>query len=144
MAVRSSTDHHNEPKIFFTQGAANFFRDVLKLDPQEVSLRFEAWVLNKLHTWGILRHLSTIVLMLIHVTIVPIDADTTSMPKLTKAISICPPAYYADIVCERARVHRPHFFDLKDDASTFSGAGGSTRAPQHLIHENLINTMYYI
>ncbi|CRK36293.1 hypothetical protein BN1708_019972, partial [Verticillium longisporum] len=34
--------------------------------------------------------------------------------RATKAVSICPPAYYADIVCERARVHRPEYFDVSD------------------------------
>lgn len=52
MAVRTSTEHHNEPKIFFTQGANNFFRNILKLDPRDVALKFEAYVVNKLHAPG--------------------------------------------------------------------------------------------
>ena len=57
--------------------------------------------------------------------------------RATKAISICPPAYYADIVCERARVHRP---DYADDTSVSSGES----SPAREIHENLRNSMYYI
>ncbi|KAJ0167680.1 Protein argonaute-3 [Colletotrichum tanaceti] len=62
--------------------------------------------------------------------------------RATKAVSICPPAYYADIVCERARVHRPEHFDVSDTASSISGASGLTTARR--VHENLKNTMYYI
>ncbi|XP_044724118.1 piwi domain-containing protein [Hirsutella rhossiliensis] len=40
-----------------------------------------------------------------------------------KAVSICPPAYYADIVCERARAYRPEIFE---------------------VHETLKDTIYYI
>ncbi|KAJ0329299.1 hypothetical protein COL922a_012927 [Colletotrichum nupharicola] len=63
----------------------------------------------------------------------------------TKAVSICPPAYYADIVCERARLHRPHLFDVSDAASTATGAS-QTATPSNAIqvHPNLRDTMYYI
>lgn len=62
--------------------------------------------------------------------------------RATKAVSICPPAYYADIVCERARVHRPEHFDVSDTASTVTAA--SSLAASKLVHENLKDTMYYI
>ncbi|KAI0751730.1 hypothetical protein C8Q80DRAFT_1075256, partial [Daedaleopsis nitida] len=52
MAVRSSTEQFNEPKIFFTQAASNFFCDILKLEPRDVALKFEAYVVQKLHTTG--------------------------------------------------------------------------------------------
>ena len=29
--------------------------------------------------------------------------------RATKAVSICPPAYYADLVCDRARLYQRHF-----------------------------------
>lgn len=35
--------------------------------------------------------------------------------RATKSFSLCPPAYYADIVCERARCHLASFFDPSDD-----------------------------
>ncbi|KZL81875.1 piwi domain-containing protein [Colletotrichum incanum] len=62
--------------------------------------------------------------------------------RATKAVSICPPAYYADIVCERARVHRPEHFDAPDTASSISGASGLTTSRR--VHDNLKDTMYYI
>ncbi|KAF7541061.1 hypothetical protein G7Z17_g12040 [Cylindrodendrum hubeiense] len=66
--------------------------------------------------------------------------------RATKAVSICPPAYYADIVCTRARVHRPEFFDASDlesvttagPASSVGGGGGKQ------VHVNLRDSMYYI
>jgi hypothetical protein len=60
--------------------------------------------------------------------------------RATKAVSICPPAYYADIVCERARYHRPNY-DLSD---TDSVSSGSTRGQAMEIHPNLRDTMYYL
>ncbi|KAK0371987.1 RNA interference and gene silencing protein, partial [Colletotrichum limetticola] len=64
--------------------------------------------------------------------------------RATKAVSICPPAYYADIVCERARLHRPHLFNVSDAASTATGS--QTAAPSNAtqVHQNLRDTMYYI
>ncbi|KAK2761085.1 piwi domain-containing protein [Colletotrichum kahawae] len=64
--------------------------------------------------------------------------------RATKAVSICPPAYYADILCERARLHRPHLFDESDAASTATGS--QTAAPSNAtqVHPNLRDTMYYI
>ncbi|KAF4486867.1 Protein argonaute 5 [Colletotrichum fructicola Nara gc5] len=65
--------------------------------------------------------------------------------RATKAVSICPPAYYADILCDRARLHRPHLFDVSDAASTATGAS-QTATPSNAIqvHPNLRDTMYYI
>lgn len=41
--------------------------------------------------------------------------------RATKAVSICPPAYYADILCERARCYLAQHFD-PDDASSVASA----------------------
>lgn len=60
--------------------------------------------------------------------------------RATKAVSICPPAYYADIVCTRARAHRPEF---DDTTSTTSGAGAAPASGPE-IHEDLQDSMYYI
>ncbi|KAI5464622.1 ribonuclease H-like domain-containing protein [Mariannaea sp. PMI_226] len=62
--------------------------------------------------------------------------------RATKAVSICPPAYYADIVCTRARAHRPEYNDTSDTESiaTMQSASMSTIE----VHERLRNTMYYI
>jgi eukaryotic translation initiation factor 2C len=68
--------------------------------------------------------------------------------RATKAVSICPPAYYADIVCERARVVRPEFGEASDAASAATGAGGgagsSSSGRETRVHPNLQNTMYYV
>lgn len=65
--------------------------------------------------------------------------------RATKAISICPPAYYADIVCERARLHRPHHFDIDDNQSQASGSRADESAVGSVaIHDNLKDSMYYI
>ncbi|KXH25802.1 piwi domain-containing protein [Colletotrichum simmondsii] len=66
-----------------------------------------------------------------------------SFGRATKAVSICPPAYYADIVCERARVHRPEHFDASEASETGSTVGGPSTSSVS-VHENLKDTMYYI
>lgn len=62
--------------------------------------------------------------------------------RATKAVSICPPAYYADLVATRARIHKDELFD---DARTETGEL-STRstAMGRTVHDKLRNTMYYI
>ncbi|KAH6616970.1 ribonuclease H-like domain-containing protein [Chaetomium tenue] len=62
--------------------------------------------------------------------------------RATKAVSICPPAYYADLVATRARIHKDELFD---DGRTETGEL-STRstAMARTVHDKLRNTMYYI
>ncbi|KAJ2965792.1 hypothetical protein NQ176_g10447 [Zarea fungicola] len=57
--------------------------------------------------------------------------------RASKAVSICPPAYYADLVCERARSHRPEY--APDDVSEVSD-----KKSEREIHPELRNTMFYI
>ncbi|RDA88089.1 hypothetical protein CP532_5296 [Ophiocordyceps camponoti-leonardi (nom. inval.)] len=65
--------------------------------------------------------------------------------RATKAVSICPPAYYADIVCERARAHRPEFDPIESDSGRSKGsAGKGNQTAEIRIHEALKNSMYYI
>lgn len=77
--------------------------------------------------------------------------------RATKAVSICPPAYYADLVCERARCYLSRLFDPSTTSSAGSvvggegdGAGeGETRqqGPESSlvkIHDNVRDTMFYI
>jgi hypothetical protein len=72
--------------------------------------------------------------------------------RATKAVSICPPAYYADLVCERARCYLSRLFDASPGAtpggSVMSGGGGEEgKEPDAglvLIHENVRNAMFYI
>jgi eukaryotic translation initiation factor 2C len=61
--------------------------------------------------------------------------------RATKAVSICPPAYYADLVATRARIHKNELFN--DDSSVRSG-GANLAALDRKIHDKLKNTMYYI
>ncbi|PFH60977.1 hypothetical protein XA68_18450 [Ophiocordyceps unilateralis] len=64
--------------------------------------------------------------------------------RATKAVSICPPAYYADIVCERARAHRPEIFDFSDSESVSTVSRGSSGSASRQVHEALKDSMYYI
>lgn len=70
--------------------------------------------------------------------------------RATKAVSICPPAYYADIVCERARAHRPDKFGERDSDGKSGGNAGSKKPEEQYrkipaeVHEKLRNSMYYI
>ncbi|KAL7622079.1 hypothetical protein AAE478_007581 [Parahypoxylon ruwenzoriense] len=62
--------------------------------------------------------------------------------RATKAVSICPPAYYADIVCTRQRVYMADLFERSDSQSVASS--NQPQAPTIQIHANLKDTMYYI
>ncbi|KAL2888410.1 Protein argonaute 5 [Ceratocystis lukuohia] len=53
----------------------------------------------------------------------------------TRAVSICPPAYYADIVCERARLYRPEY--------SAEGASGPALGGRD-VHPNIVNSMFYL
>lgn len=70
--------------------------------------------------------------------------------RATKAVSICPPAYYADLVCERARCYLSSLFDPTPAAtpsgSVVSGApgGGGDASSDVKIHPNVRDTMFYI
>ncbi|KAI0408285.1 Piwi-domain-containing protein [Xylaria palmicola] len=66
--------------------------------------------------------------------------------RATKAVSICPPAYYADILCTRARVYLSDMFDTSETQSLASGTTQATdeAAPAIPVHENIRDTMYYI
>jgi len=77
--------------------------------------------------------------------------------RATKAVSICPPAYYADLVCERARCYLSGLFDPSTTSSADSvagrGGGGSGEGGTKLqgpdsslvkIHDNVRYTMFYI
>ncbi|KAF4982301.1 hypothetical protein FZEAL_2050 [Fusarium zealandicum] len=64
--------------------------------------------------------------------------------RATKAVSICPPAYYADIVCTRARAHRPELFDVSDVESVATSGQGSSMSGNKQVHGALRDSMYYI
>jgi eukaryotic translation initiation factor 2C len=70
--------------------------------------------------------------------------------RATKAVSICPPAYYADLVCERARRYMSRYFDASSDASTtgsMAGRAGPEGSPDSgavRLHPDVKDTMFYI
>lgn len=70
--------------------------------------------------------------------------------RATKAVSICPPAYYADILCTRARVYLANLFDDSDTQSVVSSATSAAAvAPDEKemeikIHADLMDSMFYI
>ncbi|KAH6691806.1 putative RNA interference and gene silencing protein [Leptodontidium sp. MPI-SDFR-AT-0119] len=72
--------------------------------------------------------------------------------RATKAVSICPAAYYADLVCERARCYLSKLFDATPGptlagsvVSGVGGGGGQVADPNNVrIHENVRNAMFYI
>lgn len=69
--------------------------------------------------------------------------------RATKAVSICTPAYYADILCERARRYLSDVFDSSDTASiagdsSVAGKGDDDTSVRSKVIAKLENTMYYI
>lgn len=70
--------------------------------------------------------------------------------RATKAVSICPPAYYADLVCERARNYLRGIFEAETPAGTPAPSLVSDQARMQAnqddvrVHENLKDTMFYI
>ena len=70
--------------------------------------------------------------------------------RATKAVSLCPPAYYADLVCERARCYLAGHFDMATPSMTpaqsEAGDGGPGEAADSdiTVHPKLRDTMFYI
>ncbi|WEW59523.1 hypothetical protein PRK78_004997 [Emydomyces testavorans] len=65
--------------------------------------------------------------------------------RATRAVSICPPAYYADLACERARRYLSNYYDASPAESVVSGETEQGPSQNHLaIHPNLRDSMFYI
>jgi hypothetical protein len=70
--------------------------------------------------------------------------------RATKAVSVCPPAYYADLVCTRARCFMSDLFDPTPNAtpagSVIGGESGDRvpEASQAIVHPSLKDSMFYI
>ncbi|KAK4442952.1 ribonuclease H-like domain-containing protein [Podospora aff. communis PSN243] len=67
--------------------------------------------------------------------------------RATKAVSVCTPAYYADIACERARCYLSGMYDTPPASAAGSVAAqqpGAVSDDDVLIHERLRDTMFYI
>jgi eukaryotic translation initiation factor 2C len=66
--------------------------------------------------------------------------------RATKAVSLCPPAYYADLLCTRLRCYLADQFDPSDNSAAPSVTSGAT--PQTTfdiqIPDNLKDSMFYI
>ncbi|KAF8218841.1 hypothetical protein L208DRAFT_1346666, partial [Tricholoma matsutake] len=48
IAIRGSVKDYNEPKLFFSDKALQFVKEVLEIDPQHLALKFEAWCVSGL------------------------------------------------------------------------------------------------
>jgi len=68
--------------------------------------------------------------------------------RATKAVSLCPPAYYADLACERARCYLSSVFEPSSvGGSTASVADTNTGKADDslvLIHEDVRDRMFYV
>jgi len=66
--------------------------------------------------------------------------------RATKAVSLCPPAYYADLLCTRLRCYLAEQYDPTDTSATPSIASGSTPSEKVdiKIPETLKDSMFYI
>lgn len=66
--------------------------------------------------------------------------------RASKAVSICTPTYYADLLCDRARRHRAEAFEGKGGggSSNAAAAGEDAGVMRSGVVDRLENTMYYI
>jgi hypothetical protein len=67
--------------------------------------------------------------------------------RATKAVSLCPPAYYADLLCERLRCYLSDQFDPNDSSATGSVASGGAPPPPNFeinIAPDVANSMFYV
>lgn len=66
--------------------------------------------------------------------------------RATKSVSLCPPAYYADLLCTRLRCYLSDQFDPNDTSATPSAASGDTPASTSDIQipETIRDSMFYV
>ncbi|KAF2670412.1 Piwi-domain-containing protein [Microthyrium microscopicum] len=64
--------------------------------------------------------------------------------RATKAVRVCPPAKYADMVCDRTRVYMSGRFDTPAGTSVTGGSGERVLQADIEVHERLRNDMFYI
>lgn len=57
--------------------------------------------------------------------------------RATKAVSLCTPAYYADLACTRARDHMWELYHGESEVDR-------SKVLKRRVHENLKDSMYYI
>lgn len=66
--------------------------------------------------------------------------------RATKAVSLCPPAYYADLLCTRLRCYLADQFDPNESSATPSVSSGPSSAPPNTVEiaPALRESMFYI
>ncbi|KAJ4412457.1 hypothetical protein N0V82_008775 [Gnomoniopsis sp. IMI 355080] len=64
--------------------------------------------------------------------------------RATKAVGICTPAYYADILCERARLYLADVFRGDNGGANMTASIGGQDLGSVEIHERLRSTMFYL
>ncbi|KAJ5642765.1 hypothetical protein N7490_006765 [Penicillium lividum] len=69
--------------------------------------------------------------------------------RATKAVSVCPPAYYADLVCTRARCYLSDLFDPSIASTPAASVAGTEGRGQPdfenaIVHPHIKDTMFYI
>jgi hypothetical protein len=65
--------------------------------------------------------------------------------RATKAVSVAPPAYYADLACERSRCYISGLIDASPVGSQAgSVSGGAPEAATVRVHDDVKDTMFYI
>ncbi|TVY49146.1 Protein argonaute 1B [Lachnellula occidentalis] len=66
--------------------------------------------------------------------------------RATKAVSLCPPAYYADLLCTRLRCYLADQYEPNESSATASVASGATNLSTFdvQIPVNMKDTMFYI
>jgi hypothetical protein len=51
VAVRSSVEDLSEPKLFFTEKAEKFVKEVLDVEPRHLGLKLESYIVSGLRTF---------------------------------------------------------------------------------------------
>ena len=70
--------------------------------------------------------------------------------RATEAVSVCPPAYYADLVCERARCYLAHVYAPTTPPSSAAGASSESAVDVRLderlvsVHDRVRDAMFCI
>lgn len=68
--------------------------------------------------------------------------------RATKAVSLCPPAYYADLLCTRLRCYLSDLFDPNDSSASQSMMSGDAGIPEQRaplnIPDSIKDSMFYI
>ncbi|CZT04105.1 related to argonaute like post-transcriptional gene silencing protein QDE-2 [Rhynchosporium agropyri] len=64
--------------------------------------------------------------------------------RATKAVSLCPPAYYADLLCTRLRCYLSDQFDPTDSSASVASGGTEQNFKTPVIPPHMKDTMFYI